>query len=81
MPAAVDQNPVQAFGPDRAYPPLGECVGSRSPDRGLDDVYAFGAEDLIEGAGELGVPVPDHEPDYLEPLPHRHVASLLGHPR
>ena len=35
MPAAEDQNPVQAFGPDRAYPPFGECVRSRSPDRVL----------------------------------------------
>jgi hypothetical protein len=69
MPAAEDQNPVQAFGPDRAYPPARRMRSLAEPDRGLDDVYAFGAEDLIEGAGELGVPVPDHEPDCFEPLP------------
>src|SRR6266511_2037127 len=79
--AAEHQHPVQALGPDRADPPFGECVRPRSPDRGFDDVHALGGEDLVEGTGELGVSVPDHEPDPREPLPHCQVASLLGTPR
>jgi hypothetical protein len=56
--AAEHECPVEALGPDRADPPLREGVRPRSSDRGLDYPYAFGKEDLIEGAGELRVPVP-----------------------
>src|SRR6266540_6301761 len=60
------QHPVQALCPDRANPPLCEGVRSGSPNRGLEDPHALASEDLVEGAGELGVPVPDKEPDPLE---------------
>jgi len=66
--ATEHQHPVQALGPDRAHSPLRERVGSRSPDRGLDDAHAFGAEDLVEGTGVLGVSVSDLEPNPFEPL-------------
>jgi hypothetical protein len=75
------EHPIQALGPDRTDPPLRERVRSWGADRGPDDPYAFGAEDLIERTGELRIPVPDHEPDASKPLPHREVAGLLGHPR
>jgi hypothetical protein len=32
--AAKDQHPVKAFGPDRADPPLGECVRLSGPGSG-----------------------------------------------
>src|SRR6266508_5347637 len=79
--AAQDQHPVQAFGPDRADPPLREGVRLRGPDRRLDDPHPFGPEDLVERTGVLGIPVADEEPDALKPLPHRQVASLLSDPR
>src|SRR2546426_113598 len=45
-------------------PTLGEGVGHRRADRRPDDPHALGAEHLVEGTGELGVPVPDQEPDH-----------------
>src|ERR687892_2045732 len=68
--ASEYKDPVEALGPNRSHPPLGERVRSRGPDRRLDDVHSFGPEDLVEGTGELRVPVPDQEPDSLNPLPH-----------
>ena len=56
-----DQQPVEAFrshGPD---PALGDRVGSRRSDRRLDDLDAFGREDLVEGSGELAISVVDEE--------------------
>lgn len=78
VPAAEDEHPIQALCSDRADPPLRERVRAGSQDRRLDDSHAFGAEDLVEGTGELRVAVPDHEADPVEPLPHREVAGLLG---
>ena len=69
--APEHKDPVQAFGPNRSHPPLGERVRSWGPDRRLDDVHSFGPEDLVEGTGELRVPVPDQVPDALKPLPHQ----------
>jgi hypothetical protein len=56
-----DQQPVQAFGscgPDEA---LGVRVGLRRAKRRLDHVDACGAEDVVEGGGELRVAVADQE--------------------
>ena len=69
--ASEHKDPVQALGPNRSHPPLGERVRSRGPDRRLDDLHSFGPEDLVEGTGDLRVPVSDLEPDVLKPLPHR----------
>ncbi len=68
--AADHEDPVQTLGPDCANPPLRECVRSRGSDRGLDDLHALGAEHLVEGTGELGVPVADEEPEAAKALPH-----------
>jgi len=78
--APQHQHPVQALCPDRADPPLREGVRAGSQDRSLDDPDALRAEHLVEGTGVLGVPVPDHEADPFEPLPHRKVAGLLRDP-
>ncbi len=78
---AQHQHPVQALRPDRADPPLGERVRSRGPDRGLDDSHALGAEHLIEGTGELGIPVADEELEAAKPLLDSQVSRLLGDPR
>src|SRR5215469_3586492 len=53
---AEHQHVIEAFLADGAYPPLGEGVGSWRADRRLDDLHVLGAEDLVEGTGELGVP-------------------------
>src|SRR2546430_9783343 len=37
-------------------------------------------EHLVEGAGELGVPVVDQEPAIVESTVHGEVPGLLGHP-
>jgi hypothetical protein len=77
---AEHEHPVQILGPRRADPSLGERVRSRCPEWRLDDAHSFCPEDLIEGPGELRVPVPDQEPDALKPLPHCQLAGLLGNP-
>src|SRR5918994_5293196 len=66
-----DERPVQALGPDRANPALGEGVRHRGSDGRLDDLHILGAEHLVKGTGELRVSVPDQESDPLKPLPHR----------
>jgi len=62
---------------------LGITVRSRSPRRDLDWRHALAGEDRVEGAGELGVAVPDQEPERAGPVTevHEQVASLLGGPR
>jgi hypothetical protein len=75
--AADHQDPVQALRPDRANPPLGECVRSRCSDRGLDHPRALGAEHFVEGMGELGVTVADEEPEAVEPLPTTRLQERL----
>jgi hypothetical protein len=52
-----DQQPVQTFGADRAYPALGVRVRIGCLYRRAQHVGAFRAEHLVERAGELGVPV------------------------
>jgi hypothetical protein len=63
LPFAEDQQPVQTLLTDRAHPTLGVRVCVGRPDRCLDHPDALGAKDLIEGRGELGVPVVDQEAD------------------
>jgi len=81
--AANDQQPVEALAADAADPPLGMCPRLRRPHRRLDQPDAFGAEDLVELAGELAVSVADEEsrPDFFVVELHQQVACLLGHPR
>jgi hypothetical protein len=52
-----DQDPVEAFAPQRADPALGIGVGVRSPDWRSDDLDAFTTEDLVEAAAELPISI------------------------
>ncbi len=79
--SAEDKQMIQALPASRSHPSLGERVRLGCPDRRLDDLHAFGAEDLVEWAGEFRVSVPDQESRSSKALPHCQVPSLLGHPR
>jgi hypothetical protein len=56
-----DQHPIEALTTDGSDEALGECFGTRSANRCADDTDALGAEDLVEGGRELGVPVADQK--------------------
>src|SRR5215216_4251442 len=62
MTPTPDQHPIQTLLPHRPHPALGERVGVRRLNRGLDDLDAVSGEDVVEGAGELGIPVTKEEP-------------------
>ena len=82
VPSAEDEHLVQALPPNDADPALGEGVRSGRPDRSADDPGSLGAEDLIEGTAELGVPITDHEPNRSGVLGQgvHDVAGGLGDP-
>src|SRR5674536_220515 len=63
VPGAEDQRPVQTVGASGLHPALGEGVRVRGPDRCADHANPFAGEDIIKGAGELGVAVADEELD------------------
>ena len=44
---------VEEFTADGSDPSFGECVGHRGVNGCLEDLEAFGAEDLVEGVDEL----------------------------
>jgi hypothetical protein len=83
VPFAVDEHPVGALASCGAYPSLGITVRSRRPRRDLDWRHALAGEDRVKGAGELGVAVPDQEPEGAGPITevHEEVTSPLGGPR
>jgi len=60
-----DEHPVQTFTPDSPDEALGDGVGTGSFDRRSDDPDTFCPEDLVEAGRELGVAIPDQEPDRL----------------
>jgi hypothetical protein len=60
-PFVVDQQSVGAFGVDAADEPFRIAVRPGRARRDLDHVDVLGAEDGVEGVGELGVPVADEE--------------------
>ena len=60
---AEDQHVVQALAAQCSHESLGECVRPRRPDRCLDHPRAVAGEDVVEGGGELAVPVADQEPE------------------
>ena len=62
LPAAADQEPIEAVAADGADPAFGERVCLRCAKRGADDLDAFAAEDLVEDAAEFAVAVVDQEP-------------------
>ena len=54
-----DDGPVEEFTAKRADPTLGERIRDWGPDRSLEDLEAFGQEDLIEAVDELATAVTD----------------------
>ena len=77
-----DQDAVEEFAADGADEAFGDGVGPRRPHRCLDDPDVDGGEDGVEGGGELGVAVPDEEPEATAGVVeiHEQVAGLLGQP-
>jgi hypothetical protein len=57
--APDDQQPVQTLGPDRPDPALGVRVRRGCPHRRAEHLATVRAEDLVETAAELNVPVVD----------------------
>jgi hypothetical protein len=80
--ASDDQQPVQTLGPDRPHPALGVRVRRGCPHRRAEHLATVRAEDLVETAAELGVPVVDKEAHLPAPLAQdqQEVAGLLGDP-
>jgi len=58
---AQDQYLIEALGAHGSDPALRVRVRSRVPDGRRDDSRSFGAEDIVEGCGDLGIPIPDQE--------------------
>jgi hypothetical protein len=82
LPAAADQEMVQALPAHGANPALGDGIGVGRLDRCADDLGTGRAPDVIEGPGELTVAVPDQEPDRRGVAVEGggQVAGLLGDP-
>src|SRR5215218_2255152 len=82
MAAADDQQPVEALAAHASHPALGVRPRPWRPHRRLDDMDAFGAEDLVEVARELAVAIANQEADAytLVVEAHDQVARLLCHP-
>src|SRR5438046_3951138 len=79
---AEDEEPVEAFATGAADPALGVRPRLRCAHRRLDHANAFGAEDLVELAGELAVAVTDQKPWTTNTVlvePHQHIGRLLIH--
>src|SRR5713101_3908539 len=82
LPAADDQDPVEALTPQRADEALGVRVRLRRLDRGLDDLESLAAEDLVELAAEGRVAIVDQKAWRLGALGERprELARLLRSP-
>ena len=78
-----DQDTVEEFTADAADEAFGNRVGPRRPDRCRDDADVDGGEYGVERRGELGVAVPDEEPELVADVVeiHDQVARQLGQPR
>ena len=77
-----DQHPVETLAADGADEALGKGVGSRGSDRRADGPDPLGAKHFVETGRELGVSVPNQEPDGKRPLGKHHgqISGLLDHP-
>jgi hypothetical protein len=62
--AADDQEVVEALSADGPDPPFGDGVRVGRPNRRAGDLDTGRAPDIVERPGELGVPVPDQEPEH-----------------
>src|SRR4051812_22478421 len=83
MSFAGDENPVEAFAPDRAHPAFGMRVRARRLWWCLDDGNADGAEHRVEDVGELGIAVAQQEPEPVDAMVeiHQQIPGLLSNPR
>jgi hypothetical protein len=79
---AGDQQPVQALGPHRTDPALGVGVGVWRLYRRNQHLGAVRTEDVVEGTGELRIPITNKEAHSSAPLAQHEaqVAGLLGDP-
>ena len=77
-----DQHPVETLAADGADEALGKSVGSRGSERRADGPDPLGAEHFVETCRELGVSVPNQEPDGKRSLGKHHgqISGLLDHP-
>src|SRR5690349_24195080 len=79
----VDQYPVRALGPHCPHPAFGIAIRPGRPRRRLHDPHASTGEDGVERGGELGIAVPDEEPERADPVAdvHEQIPRLLRGPR
>src|SRR3981081_4561196 len=77
-----DEYSVEEFSTATANPAFHDRVRTGCLDRSPDDLYALAGEDRVERAGELRVPVADHEPELRRTVAevHDQVAGLLSDP-
>jgi len=82
LPAAEDEEPVEAFASRAADPTLGVCVRVRCLDGRTDHGDPFALEDVIEAAAEFRVAIVDEEAGRLLAIieSHQQVPCLLGDP-
>jgi hypothetical protein len=80
VPAAEDQQPVEAFGANGADEALGVGVRLWRSNWRLDDPDPLAAEDFVKRPGELAVAVVDEEAPALEQAGEGQVARLLCDP-
>lgn len=52
-----DDGAVEKLAAQGSDPAFSERVGHGGADRGLEDLEAFGSEDLVEGINELAAPI------------------------
>ena len=80
MPLVGDEDAVEELASDAADEAFGDGVGPRCPHWCLDDADVDGGDHGVEGGGELGVAVPDEEPEAPAGVVevHEKVAGLLG---
>ena len=77
-----DGGAVEQLAAQTADPALGEGVGCGCPNRGLENLEALGAEDLVEVVYELAGAVTNEGSAVGEPpgMAHEEVARRLGGP-
>lgn len=82
VPFASDEKSVGAFGAGGAYPPLREGVRPRALRRRRDDLGVVAGEDGVEGGSELGIAIPDEEPEATGSFSqiHQQIPGELRHP-
>ena len=82
VPLVDDQDAVEELAAEAADEAFGDRVGPWRPHRRPEDADLDGGEDRVERRGELGIAVPDEEPEAPSGVVeiHAEVAGLLGQP-